>query len=390
MFKEFRDLVHASNFRRVFVPLSTAFFIYTFGWGVTSPIFSIYVNNVTGNLSLSGLIFSLTTMMGIFLNVPFGIIEDRINMKRVLQIVLLVYSALALLYTVANSFLPLLLVSIGRGVASSFLWLTSWAYVFAYTDEKVRGKEVGFFSSMNDFASALSPVIGGFISTLSFLFPFYAVSLTSFTAFVVISLFLKENPKPQKASFSLQMTTLSKYMRNRRFLKTVFLVIVFYALINVYYSYLSIFLYGEGFTVPLIGVIFTVVLLFAVGLEVPMGNMIDRHGIRKTLPIAAAFTALTAVLMLLSNDLYYTLAFVTAFTISYTLIFIALYSRMSDIMGESKVAMTGAIATFKDLGYTIGPLMAGMLMIFINIQSTLFVTGVAFLLLVPVALFLHD
>ena len=390
MFKEFRDLVHASNFRRVFVPLSTAFFIYTFGWGVTSPIFSIYVNNVTGNLSLSGLIFSLTTMMGIFLNVPFGIIEDRINMKRVLQIVLLVYSALALLYTVANSFLPLLLVSIGRGVASSFLWLTSWAYVFAYTDEKVRGKEVGFFSSMNDFASALSPVIGGFISTLSFLFPFYAVSLTSFTAFVVISLFLKENPKPQKASFSLQMTTLSKYMRNRRFLKTVFLVIVFYALINVYYSYLSIFLYGEGFTVPLIGVIFTVVLLFAVGLEVPMGNMIDRHGIRKTLPIAAAFTALTAVLMLLSNDLYYTLAFVTAFTISYTLIFIALYSRMSDIMAESKVAMTGAIATFKDLGYTIGPLMAGMLMIFINIQSTLFVTGVAFLLLVPVALFLHD
>ena len=390
MFKEFRDLVHASNFRRVFVPLSTAFFIYTFGWGVTSPIFSIYVNNVTGNLSLSGLIFSLTTMMGIFLNVPFGIIEDRINMKRVLQIVLLVYSALALLYTVANSFLPLLVVSIGRGVASSFLWLTSWAYVFAYTDEKVKGKEVGFFSSMNDFASALSPVIGGFISTLSFLFPFYAVSLTSFTAFVVISLFLKENPKPQKASFSLQMTTLSKYMRNRRFLKTVFLVIVFYALINVYYSYLSIFLYDEGFTVPLIGVIFTVVLLFAVGLEVPMGNMIDRHGIRKTLPIAAAFTALTAILMLLSNDLYYTLAFVTAFTISYTLIFIALYSRMSDIMAESKVAMTGAIATFKDLGYTIGPLMAGMLMIFINIQSTLFVTGVAFLLLVPVALFLHD
>jgi len=390
MFKEFRDLVHASNFRRVFVPLSTAFFIYTFGWGVTSPIFSIYVNNVTGNLSLSGLIFSLTTMIGIFLNVPFGIIEDRINMKRVLQIVLLVYSALALLYTVANSFLPLLVVSIGRGVASSFLWLTSWAYVFAYTDEKVKGKEVGFFSSMNDFASALSPVIGGFISTLSFLFPFYAVSLTSFTAFVVISLFLKENPKPQKASFSLQMTTLSKYMRNRRFLKTVFLVIVFYALINVYYSYLSIFLYDEGFTVPLIGVIFTVVLLFAVGLEVPMGNMIDRHGIRKTLPIAAAFTALTAILMLLSNDLYYTLAFVTAFTISYTLIFIALYSRMSDIMGESKVAMTGAIATFKDLGYTIGPLMAGMLMIFINIQSTLFVTGVAFLLLVPVALFLHD
>ena len=390
MFKEFNDLVHASNFRRVFVPVSIAFFIYTFGWGITSPIFSIYVNNVTGNLSVSGLIFSLTTMMGIFLNIPFGIIEDRMNMKRVLQIVLLCYSALALLYTAAYSLLPLLLVSIGRGVASSFLWLTSWAYVFAYTDREAKGKEVGFFSSMNDFASALSPVIGGFISTLSFLFPFYAVSLTSFTAFVLISLFLKENPKPQKASFSLQMATLSTYMRNKRFLKTVFLIIVFYALINVYYSYLSIFLYGEGIPVTLIGVILTVALLFAVGLEVPMGNIIDRHGIHKTLAVAAASTTVAGVLIPLSNNLYYTLAVVTAFTISYTLIFIALYSRMPDIMGESKVAMTGAIATFKDLGYTIGPLMAGLLMVFMNIQNTLLVTGAAFVLLVPVALLLRD
>jgi len=58
--------------------------------------------------------------------------------------------------------------------------------------------------------------------------------------------------------------------------------------------------------------------------------------------------------------------------------------------GESKVAMTGAIATFKDLGYTIGPLMAGLLMVFLSIQSTLFVTGTAFVLLVPVGLLLHD
>jgi predicted MFS family arabinose efflux permease len=108
------------------------------------------------------------------------------------------------------------------------------------------------------------------------------------------------------------------------------------------------------------------------------------------LATAAALTALSAVLMPLSNNPYYVLVFVTTFTITYTLIFIALYSRMSDIMGESKVAMTGAIATFKDLGYTIGPLMAGLLMLFMSIQSTLLVTGAAFVLLVPVALLLRD
>jgi MFS family permease len=390
MFKEFSELRHIVNFKRVIFPISVAFFIYTFGWGITSPVFSIYVENVTGNLFLTGLILSLTTMMGIFLNIPFGIIENRMNVKRVLQIVLLIYSALALLYPVADTFLSLLLVSVTRGVASSFLWLTSWAYVFAYAEKSVKGKEVGFFSDMNDFASALSPVVGGLISILSFFLPFYMLSLTSLTAFIVVSLYLKETPKPEKASLNVQVTTLLSYMRNSRFVKTVFLIIVFYALINVYYSFLPIFLDSEGIAIPLIGVILTVALLPAVALEVPIGNLIDRHGIRKTLAVAASLTTLTAVMMPFSNSLYYTLAIVTAFTMSYTVIFIALYSRMSDIMGESKTAMTGAIATFKDLGYTLGPLAVGALMGFISIRDTFFITGAAFALLIPVALLLHD
>jgi ACDE family multidrug resistance protein len=390
MFKEFGELRHIVNFKRVIFPISIAFFIYTFGWGITSPIFSIYVENVTGNLFLTGLILSLTTMMGVFLNIPFGIIENRMNVKRVLQIVLLIYSALALLYPVADTFLSLLLVSVTRGVASSFLWLTSWAYVFAYAEKSVKGKEVGFFSSMNDFASALSPIVGGLISILSFFLPFYMLSLTSLTTFIVVSLYLKETPKSEKVSLNVQVTTLLSYMRNSRFVKTVFLIIVFYALINVYYSFLPIFLNGEGIAIPLIGVILTVALLPAVVLEVPIGNLIDRHGIRKTLAVAASLTTLTAVMMPFSNSLYCTVAIVTAFTMSYTVIFISLYSRMSDIMGESKTAITGAIATFKDLGYTLGPLAAGALMGFISVRDTFLITGAAFALLIPVALLLHD
>ena len=90
----------------------------------------------------------------------------------------------------------------------------------------------------------------------SFVFPtFLLLSLTSLAAFGVVSLYLKEIPKPEKASLKLQMTTLFRYMRNSRFVKTVFLIVVFYALINVYYSFLSVFLNGEGIPIPLIGVI---------------------------------------------------------------------------------------------------------------------------------------
>jgi len=272
MFKEFSDLRQIRNFNRVLLPISMAFFIYTFGWGVTSPVFSIYVNNVTKNAFLTGFVLSITTMAGIVLNIPLGIIENRMNMKRVLQVVLLFYATLALLYPEANGLQALLLLTMGRGIASSFLWLTSWAYVFTYTDKAVKGKETGFFSDMNDLASAVSPIVGGAVSILSFFLPFYVLSLTSFVAFVVISLRLKESPKPQKASFKLQMSKLGRYLEDRRFVKTLILTVVFYALINIYYSFLSIFLNDEGISVPAIGVILTVALLPAVALEVPWGT----------------------------------------------------------------------------------------------------------------------
>jgi MFS family permease len=352
---------------------------------------------VTGNLFLTGIILSLTTMMGIFLNIPVGLAESRINMKRVLQVVLLVYTVLALLYTLANSFLPLLLVSVTRGIASSFLWLTSWAYIFSYAEKEVKGKETGFFSDMNDLASAIFPVIGGFATIISFFLPFYLLSLTCFTSFLVVSFFLKEIPKSQRARSSHQTAIMFKTMRSKRFVKTIFLTVVFYALINVYYSFLSVLLYSEGISIPVIGILLTVALLPAVALEVPMGNAVDRFGVRKTLTVSALLTTITAILIPLprtvipyAGDLYYTMAVLIAFTASYTMIFIVLYSRMSDTLGKNKVAMTGAIAAFKDVGYTLGPLVAGFLMGFISISMTFLLTGIAFILLVPVALTLHD
>ena len=311
-------------------------------------------------------------------------------MKRVLQAVLLFYSALALLYPHADNVASLLALSVGRGVASSFLWLTSWAYVFSYTQRASKGKETGFFSDMNDLASAVSPVVGGLVSIVSFFFPFYILSATSFAAFAVITVFLKETPRPEKASLKLQFAKLSAHMRESRFEKTVFIIVVFYALINVYYSFLSVFLHEEGISIPLIGVILTVALVPAVSLEVPLGNLVDRRGVRRTLSVAIVMTTLAALLIPLSRNFYYEAAVVTGFTVSYTAIFIALYSRMSDIMGEEKVAMTGAVATFKDLGYTLGPLLAGLLIEAVGMTETFYVVGAAFIVLLPAALLLKD
>jgi PPP family 3-phenylpropionic acid transporter len=186
------------------------------------------------------------------------------------------------------------------------------------------------------------------------------------------------------------MAILSGFMHDKRFVKTVVLIIVFYALINVYYSFLSVFLNDEGMSIPSIGVILTIALLPAVSLELPIGHLLDSHGIRKTLSVAVVLTAITALMIPVSSNFYYTIVVVTAFTVSYTMIFIALYSRMPDVMGRDKVAMTGAIATFKDLGYTIGPLLAGASMEAIGIGNTFFVVGGAFILLFPIAALLHD
>ncbi len=390
MFKEIGDLRHFKNFSKVILPVSVAFFIYTFGWGVVSPMFSIFVNDITKSAFITGVILSTTTLFGVFLNIPFMIIESRINMKRVLQVVLLAYVGFALLYPMANSVVLLVLVSIGRGIASSFLWLTSWSYVFNFANNRVRGKESGFFSSMNDFASGVAPLIGGFATLVAFLFPFYILAATSFTAFIVVSIFVHRSPKIRNVPARNQFATLFRNMKKPNFMKMMFLVVLFYALINIFYSFIAIFLNSEGISVFYIGVILTITLLPAVALEVPIGNLIDKHGVKRILSLAAVLAAATGVLFTLSSNIFYVATFILAFTISYTMIFIALYSRMSDLIKKEGITLMGPIATIKDLGYTIGPLMGGWMIGAISIGPAFMVAGAAFIVLLPVALTLHD
>jgi MFS family permease len=390
MFKEIGDLRHFKNFSIVILPISVAFFVYTFGWGVVSPMFSIFVNDITKSTFITGLILSITTLFGVFLNIPFMLIEDRLNMKRVLQAVLLAYAGFALLYPFANSTVSLVLISIVRGIASSFLWLTSWSYVFDFANRGVRGKESGFFSSMNDFASGVAPLIGGFATLVAFLFPFYILAATSFTAFVIVSLFLHRSPHIKRIPISSQFATLSENMKRRNFLKTLVLIVAFYALINIFYSFIAIFLNSEGMSVFYIGVVLTVALLPAVMLEVPIGNAIDKYGVRRILSLAVVLTAATGVLFTLSNNPVYVAVFILAFTVSYTTIFIALYSRMSDLIKKEGITLMGPIATIKDLGYTIGPLVGGWLIETLSIGPAFMVAGVSFIVLLPVALTLHD
>ncbi len=390
MFKEIGDLRHFNNFSKVILPVSIAFFIYTFGWGVVSPMFSIFVNDITKSTFLTGVILSATTFFGVFLNIPFMVIESRINMKRVLQAVLLAYVVFAFLYPMANSVALLVLVSIGRGIASSFLWLTSWSYVFDFADKKVRGKESGFFSSMNDLASGVAPLVGGFATLVAFFFPFYILAATSFTAFIIVSLFVHHSPKTRNVPARSQFAALFSNMKKPNFLKTMFLVVLFYALINIFYSFIAIFLNSEGLSVFYIGAILTATLLPAVALEVPIGNIIDKHGVKKILSLAAVLAAATGVLFTLSNNIFYVATFILAFTISYTMIFIALYSRMSDLIKKEGITLMGPIATIKDLGYTIGPLAGGWMIGAISIGPAFVVAGAAFIVLLPVALTLHD
>ncbi len=125
-------------------------------------------------------------------------------------------------------------------------------------------------------------------------------------------------------------------------------------------------------------------------LEVPLGNLIDKYGVRKILSLAAVFAAATGVLFTLSNNIFYVATFILAFTISYTTIFIALYSRMSDLIKKEGITLMGPIASIKDLGYTIGPLVGGWMIGAVSIGPAFMAAGAAFIILMPVALTLHD
>ena len=133
-------------------------------WAIAVP----YADSLNATILQINLITTIWATMGIFLQVPFGILSDKLGRKRMLlipQIMMLLGTVLRALATDANQ---LIIASVVGGFAGGSFFPILLSIVGDVTSTEERSKGIALFFTFSSIGMLIGPTVASLILTLPF------------------------------------------------------------------------------------------------------------------------------------------------------------------------------------------------------------------------------
>lgn len=355
-------------------PISFVTFLLIFGESIISPIFSIYVNSITNNLFLTGVVLSMLGAVGILTAIPIGIIADKVKLKTLILFSTATYVITPLIYLWYPTLNGLLVARIISSIMSTVLWCAMWSYVYMKIDGDHRGHGIGIITQAMDLGSSLAPILGGLIAILSFLLPFYIFSAISLIALVVIFFFLPDIEQQKVDSFSYLMkkdVEILKYIFSR-YKMVIFMSIVAFAIITAVGGFLPILLKQQGLSYFTIGGVISLSIMPVFFLEAEIGDLTDRIGRTKSIALSLVVFGLISVLFSISLNMVLLVPLIILFGFANSFAFISFSSIISEWSNEhDRGLLSGVRKSLMSIGVAAGPFFTGILLNFGGVQVTM-------------------
>jgi DHA1 family tetracycline resistance protein-like MFS transporter len=191
----------------VFVIVLTVFIDIT-GYGIIIPLLPYYATEFEAGPAALGVLIASFALMQFFFSPLLGRVSDSKGRKPILLLSLFVSFVGFTIFSLANSFLMLLLSRIIAGIATERA--VAQAYIADITDEKNRTKELGKIGAALGAGFIIGPAMGGVLSTFSYATAGYVAMLLTLVNIFFVLYFLSEpnREKEQSIEFSGYFTGL--------------------------------------------------------------------------------------------------------------------------------------------------------------------------------------
>ena len=359
--------------------LASLDFIISLGFGLILPLFPLYVTLLGGGGLEVGILFSSFVLTRAILATPFGNLSDRIGRKRLILIGSFLYSLLALLFTVPDSWFGLIFVRALQGVASAMVWPVSEALVVDSCPANKRGASLGKIVMSSNLGMVLGPFVGaglflfaedvlGFTGADSFKFPFYITAAVSLAGAVLVWMYVTDARQPQEEKHRISV---KKLLRpdgmDRPSLRN----------LNLLYANAAI----EGFSFSSIGPLMVLFLNFKFSLTAdvaalvigigmglgaliayPSGRLADRIGKKKMFVLGGYIAFLGTILIPFNWVLLMTIVFLAMRSMAFQVASPALRAMQADaVPSEIRGRLIGMLESMSNFGSVVGGVVGGLL-----------------------------
>lgn len=360
-----------------------------------NPALPLFIRSMGVPLSTVGFIAAASTVVGIVVSLPAGILSDLIGRRRVILTAAFVFATAPFLYLLITQPWQLVVVRVYHGLATAILGPVAMAAV-ADTFEKGRGERMGWYSSATMVGRFIAPFVGG---VLIFGDNFRWVYVADGVAGVLALLAAVRLPLATSVSGSALAAfrqQRGKYGQEMKFifshggiLATSAIEAFQYFAYGAIETFLPIFLSERlGYATWEIGLLFTAQILAAALTKPVMGKLSDRVGRVPMIVSGLVLGGASTATLMLSRNYVLTMTIIVIFGLGLATVTASTSAFVADLArARGRGGAMGILSSIMDVGQSTGPMVAGVLVAsysygtaFVLIGLALVVVGFSYLI----------
>ena len=350
-----------------------------------NPVLPLFIRSLGVPVSTVGFIAAASTVVGILVSIPAGILSDVIGRKRVILVAAFVFATAPFLYLLVHLPWQLVLVRIYHGLATAILGPVAMAAV-ADTYQKGRGERMGWYSSATMVGRFLAPFVGGaliFGENYHWVFLVDGISgVLALLAAICLPISVSatgpvgETLRRERGKIGRELGVI---FRHPGILATSGIEAVQYFAYGTIETYLPIYLNEKLKYTPMeIGLLFTVQILAATVTKPVMGRVSDRYGRVPMIAAGLALGGVTTAVMILSNNYFVIAVLVGVFGLGLATTTASTSALVADLSkAYARGSALGVLSSIMDVGHSTGPMVAGILIAATSYEMTFGVVGIA-------------
>ena len=363
--------------KRVFKVLFLSTFAVMLGVGIIAPLMPIYAKHLGATGIWLGIIFSGFSLSRAIFTPIIGKLSDLRGRKIFISLGLLGYTFFSLSYAWVSLVYELALIRFLHGFTSSMVLPIAMAYIGEISPRGKEGVYMGTFNISLFLGMGAGPLIGGALTHyFNISSAFYALGGLSALALALVLFFLPESNLPARRnnkSISFQKILENNLVKG----------IVIFRAINALgrgsiMAFLPLFAASVGVGSLQVGLLISVNIFLTALLQKPLGRIADKYN-RVGLVIMGSIIGSLALFLIPHTGNFVEL-------LETSLIMglggaISIPSATALVVGLGRDygmgSVIGIFDTAMNLGLTGGPLIAGILMDLINLNSVFYFGGIA-------------
>ena len=348
-----------------------------------TPVLPLFIRSLDVPMGTVGFIAAASTVVGIFVSLPAGILSDIIGRRRVILVAAIVFASAPFLYLLVTQPWHLVLVRIYHGFATAILGPVAMAAV-ADTFDSGRGEKMGWYSSATMVGRFLAPLVGGALIFGNNFHWVYLVTGIIGTLSLIAALKLPrpattpvsagELVKKERGEIKRDVTAM---LTHRGILATSVVEAVEYFAFGCLEVFLPVYLNEQmGFKPLSIGLLFTVQIAVATLAKPWMGRLSDRYGRVATITIGLLLGAVSITMIAWSNNYMVVAILIGLFGLGLAAVTASSAALVADLAKDSSYGgALGILSSVMDIGHSTGPMAGGLLIAAYNYRTTFGVIG---------------